>query len=351
VRFVFVLLTFRQDAPAGIEKATAVLREGLRREGHEADILTAADLPSLDIHTPCSDTALRRSIEKAKSLEVDLTDSLESYDVVVWCDALWGLGAWAPPLGNRSVLMVHVVGKEVGDLRTALSRNHHRVVAVSPSVLRVASSRGVEANSWQVVPNGLLPSVVRVPSLVGRERLRPTAPVRLVARLGPEKGVLEFLRAAVQGLDRRVEVVLADAEFEAHPGSQPALREEAAGLTADSERVQLRGALPWKAIPEYLAGAAIAAVPSLAESFGLVALEAMSVGTPVVCYSVDNLPVLVGSAGRTVPRGAGASGLVDEINRMLDSQQAYANASQEGLRISGAYRCEKVAEKFLQAVL
>lgn len=47
-------------------------------------------------------------------------------------------------------------------------------------------------------------------------------------------------------------------------------------------------------------------VPSTRETFGLVALEAMSVGTPVVSYAIDNLPNLIGTGteagGVLVPR-------------------------------------------------
>ncbi len=49
--------------------------------------------------------------------------------------------------------------------------------------------------------------------------------------------------------------------------------------------------LTWKQAPAWLAEAAVVLVPSRAESFGLVALEAMNAGTPVVAYDVGNLPI------------------------------------------------------------
>lgn len=40
-------------------------------------------------------------------------------------------------------------------------------------------------------------------------------------------------------------------------------------------------------------------VPSLKEIFGLVALEAMSAGIPVVAHNVDHLPALIGAGEAT----------------------------------------------------
>jgi len=44
----------------------------------------------------------------------------------------------------------------------------------------------------------------------------------------------------------------------------------------------------------------VAIVPSIAETFGLVALEAMSHGTPVITHDAGTLPRLIGDGGALV---------------------------------------------------
>jgi hypothetical protein len=117
--------------------------------------------------------------------------------VVVYVDALWGLGILAREVRHpaRRVLAVHVVGHDA-DLRTALAAAH-RVTAPSASVLSEGCHRGYRTGTWQVVPNPLLidPGDVS-PGREQREHLRLHSPVRAVARLGAEKGVTGLLAAA-----------------------------------------------------------------------------------------------------------------------------------------------------------
>ena len=114
--------------------------------------------------------------------------------------------------------------------------------------------------------------------------------------------------------------------------------------------VRVRGALQWHEVPAFFAAAAIAVVPSLRESFGLVALEAMSAGTPLVCFGVENLRDLVGPAGIIVAPQAGPSGLVDGMSSMLADPRAYAGASSAGRRRAERHRPDLVARRLLRAL-
>ncbi|HET7699418.1 MAG TPA: glycosyltransferase [Candidatus Limnocylindria bacterium] len=86
--------------------------------------------------------------------------------------------------------------------------------------------------------------------------------------------------------------------------------------------VSFVGSLDQPTLAKYYAAADICAVPSLTESFGLVALEAMACGTPVVGTRVGGLQTLIedGESGLLVPAGD-YQALAEAIARVLTDQR------------------------------
>lgn len=358
----FVLLSYRRDAPAGMERSVAALASGLRQRGHRPLVLTAAadpgdphtlPLPDLRLTLPSDDEDLRRMLRSAPSLEADLAALYLAHgvDLVCYVDALWGLGARAPRHASvRSALMVHVIG-DGPELRAALDREPDAVTVPSATVLRQATAKGYDAARWAVVPNGLLATApAAVPAAVERDRLRRSGPVRLAARLGPEKGIVPFLQTAPAEFDRPVEVALAEAGFEVAPGGQQRLLADCVRVAASHPAITLCGPLRWAQVASFFARAAVAVVPSTAETFGLVALEAASVGTPVVTFAVGNLPDLLGDAAELVPSAQGASGLWRATESLLADRGRYAARSAAGLALGPAHDPAALAEAWLTAV-
>lgn len=72
-----------------------------------------------------------------------------------------------------------------------------------------------------------------------------------------------------------------------------------------AERLHLVGAIPRDLLPLYMDAADVAVVPSLYESFGMVALEALACGVPVVASATGGLQLTVhdGENGYLVPAG------------------------------------------------
>lgn len=358
-----VLLSWRPDEPAGMERSVASLITGLQVLGHEAFVISAApqppDSPAIQLtclpaRFPCDDHTLRAAIDLAgRRMATELTVLLRArnVDVVYYVDALWGLGrapAWDHPA--RHVLGVHVVGHDT-DLAAAL---HHRrpnaIIAPSRSVLAEARAHGHDTADWTVVPNGLLIPGSPVPDRVRRQVLRAHGPVRVLARLGAEKGIDQLLDAA-ELLDRPVDIALAEAGFEPDPGAQARLRKQYVEAARRHPNVALYNSLPWSQVPGWLAEAAVVVVPSQRETFGLVALEALSVGTPVVAYAVGNLPDLIGDAGVLVPPEAGAGGLATATRQLLHDPLRYDQVSTTALLRASPYRPDLIADRWLEAVL
>ena len=149
-----------------------------------------------------------------------------------------------------------------------------RIVLPVSSAL-AAEARRLGAEQVRVVPNG-----IELPLEPGAEHDPPY--VLFAGRLSPEKGIRELVQAA-NGLPL---VVAGDGPLR---GEVP----------------QARGMLRRTELEPLLAGAAVVAVPSLREGFGLAAAEAMAHGKPVVASAVGGLLDLVvdGETGLLVPPG------------------------------------------------
>lgn len=182
------------------------------------------------------------------------------------------------------------------------------VVGVSGAV---AAAVGAHANV-RVVPNGL-------PALApdrgeGRTRLLSATGLAgeaeiivQVGRLEPGKGQLELVEQLplLRRLRPDAQLVLIGPASRPHPSFGAQLEERARTLGV-GDALTLLGARD-DAIA-LMAGADVVAVathpytkPGTGEGFGLVAAEAMAVGTPVVAYAHGGLTEVVGDAGLLVP--------------------------------------------------
>lgn len=358
---VIVLLTYRDDVAGGLEHGVAALAAGLRRLGHRVVIVTAVAgggdghlLGSLRLSLPTTQQELRMRLRSPAPIQAELRSLLRGLeaDLVCYADPVRGLGMVAPTTpGVRSVLMVHA-GNGAEELALARGRSIDVVVATSAAAARDARAAGVEVDDEAVVSWGLLPSLVAVPSQSRRSRLRAAAPVRIVTRLDPDKGIANLLTGVPSGFPRGVEVALACGAVEEHPGEQRATFDAIRRAVRGDRRVRLRRPLGWGQVPGFLAGASVAVVAAGERTFGSVALEAMRVGTPVVGVAAGNLPDLVGPAGVLVSPSPGAAAEVWEAAAsLLDAGggSRHEVRSTAGMARAAGYASDRVAARWLAA--
>lgn len=140
--------------------------------------------------------------------------------------------------------------------------------------------------------------------------LPESAPLLLyVGRLERRKGVEPMIEAFARVAGWFPEATLAMAGFSTDTGpKQQSLlthlqgRLDALGL---SERVRFLGHVPYEQLPAYYAGADICLAPSLYEPFGMIYLEAMACGRPVVGTAAGGAVEILkhGENGLLVPPG------------------------------------------------
>jgi glycosyltransferase involved in cell wall biosynthesis len=132
----------------------------------------------------------------------------------------------------------------------------------------------------------------------------PAAPrLAIVGRLIPIKGHEVLLRALAGARERLPDLTL---EIAGEGPLEPELRATVARLGLDAAVTFLGRVAP---VAPVLERAEIVVVPSFGEGFGMVALEAMERGRPVIASNAGGLPEIVGDgrAGLLVPPGDDAA--------------------------------------------
>jgi glycosyltransferase involved in cell wall biosynthesis len=206
-------------------------------------------------------------------------------------------------------------------------RRAERMIAVSTPIRRRLIERdGVHPDLITIVPNAVV-SASEARSEEPPTGLRERPLVGVVARLQPEKGVSNFLKAAA-----RVAPQFPEAHF-VIAGDGP-LRQELVALAEDlglRDRVHFLG---FRSDASALMGSLdVLVVPSLTEGSPLVTLEAMAAGVPVVASAVGGIPDQVrhGKEGLLVPPGdTGAMG--DAIVALLRDPARARSLGEAGRR-------------------
>jgi glycosyltransferase involved in cell wall biosynthesis len=184
-------------------------------------------------------------------------------------------GAVALTTGKPFVVQLWGTDVELARRAQSLARRvlrRARLVICASNAL-ADSARELGAREVRVIPSG-----VDVPEEVAEEAEPPE--VLFAGRLSPEKGILELMEAA----DGMTLVVAGDGP----------LRDRVPGAL---------GFVPHHALGPLYERAAVVAVPSHREGFGVVCAEAMAYGRPVVAGAVGGLLDLVadGETGLLVP--------------------------------------------------
>lgn len=196
-----------------------------------------------------------------------------------------------------------------------------RVVVPSPSVAEAARCwSNVPAEKLVVVPN----AVDAPQSVSPRTASRPHTVVGFIGRLDPIKRVADLVSAVAMLEDRYELDVWGD-------GPDRGAIEAQAERSQVRSRVRLRG---WSATPQAaLSETDVLVLPSDAEGFGLVLIEAMAYGVPVIATDVPGIRDVVqhGHNGLLVPPRSPAQ-LAQAIRQIATDASLRARLVQNGLR-------------------
>jgi D-inositol-3-phosphate glycosyltransferase len=209
-----------------------------------------------------------------------------------------------------------------------------------------------------VIPPGVNTEHFRpLPSAQARERLGIPAHQKLllfVGRIEPLKGVDNILRALHLIYQARPDL-LDDARLVVIGGDvADSNNYELTRLRQMSEQfglariVEFVGAKEQHQLPYYYAAALAVIMPSDYESFGLVALEAMACGAPVIASQVGGLAFLIqdGKTGFLVPVREPAA-LAERITFLLNNPQFRRSMGQAAAALAQSYGWSAIADRLL----
>ena len=362
------------------------LSRELGRMGVEVDIFTRSQDPTIRRVVPLGDSA--RVIHLAAGPEApmprervhdhldEFVDGVEAWrltrdvdhDLIhahYWLSGVVGLALrerWGVPM----LQMFHTLG----DLKNRVAR---RPADVEPAV-RLAEEARVIASAERLVAASVAERahlvrhagadperIAVVPCGVDTELFTPGDAeaaraalghsgdplILYVGRLAPIKGLETLLDAiallARRGRRVRLVVVGGDAD-EPRDGHEAGLRARI-GALGIGDLVSFAGPQPQETLRTHYVAADVTVLPSHYESFGMVALEAMACGSPVVASRVGGLTTTVrdGVTGFLVAEGD-VNALASRLETLLADPDLRWRLGREGVRWAAQHRWPCVAE-------
>ena len=302
-------------------------------ERHVEGLATELTRAGVQVVVSTSDLQRDRPFARLSPAREDSPFSVRRHRAVRWFPAPHGLGIWAPGMGrdmlggefdvvhahafgyfptwagawtrrirsSRLIITPHTdAGRRTsgsrlyarGVARTTVSRAD-RTVALTNLEAEYLQGLGIDAARIVVIPNGI--DLGEFEQLPNRDATAPGLTVLFVGRIYPEQKGLEPLVRALAAtpptLDVRLRLVGED-----WGGTGP-LRALALQLGV-GHRLTTTGPLSRAGVLNEYAHADLFVLPSLFEPFGIVLLEAMASGVPIIATRVGGIPEVV-EEGRT----------------------------------------------------
>jgi glycosyltransferase-like protein len=332
-----VALVSHSTTPRGGHVHTLGLAEALHRAGRPVHLVALGD-PAAGLYRPtvAPHTVLRGPSRAGTTLEervlaaidllaAGLAERIGEFDVLHAQDCIAARAALRAREATGSSVRVLRTAHHVDDFTTPVLIDCQRRAITEPDRVLVVSEqwRGILREEFgvaaTVVPNGVDARRFPPVPVAARAELREQVGARgalllAVGGIEPRKGSVVAFRALARlaaeadagGTPRPVLAVVGGHSFQDFaPYREAALAElPALGLQAGRDVVEL-GTVTDAQLGAWYAAADVLAYPSLKEGFGLVTIEAMSQGLPVVAsdapvfgeYLTDGVDALLPAAG------------------------------------------------------
>ena len=179
--------------------------------------------------------------------------------------------------------------------------------------------------------------------------------ILFVGRIEPLKGVDTLLQAMaclqLKEAQRPVHLAIIGGDPTASPEQmtvEMARLQKLCEVLGLDQSVVFLGKRDQDKLPYYYSAAEVLVMPSHYESFGMVALEAMACGTPVIASEVGGLAYLVrdGETGFTIPAEE-PDALCEKLTWLLNDSELHQKMSRQAAEYAQDYAWEKIAKQIV----
>ncbi len=243
--------------------------------------------------------------------------------------------------------------------RQVLGRAKRIIVATLAELTQLRFLYRAEARKMTVIPPGVDTShFYPIPADEAKQYigLRPeNRMVLFVGRIEPLKGIDTLIQAMAclgqQGMRRPVHLAIIGGDVDVSPED---MSDEMARLQKLCDELCMGGMVVFlgkrgqDTLPYYYSAAEVVVMPSLYESFGMVALEAMACGTPVIASEVGGLGYLVqnGITGYTIP-DSDPEALCEKLSHLLGNADLRNEMGRSAADYAADYAWHKIASQVI----
>jgi D-inositol-3-phosphate glycosyltransferase len=244
--------------------------------------------------------------------------------------------------GERQVLrrvdrVVVATIAELTQLRFLYKANAKKLVVIPP---------GVDVSHFYPIPADEARAYI---GLKPEDRM-----ILFVGRIEPLKGVdtlLEAMSCLQMKESRPVHLAIIGGDPAASPedmNAEMARLKNLCEVLGLDQSVVFLGVRDQDKLSYYYSAAEVVVMPSHYESFGMVALEAMACGTPVIASEVGGLGYLVrdGETGFTIPDQE-PEALCEKLSWLLNDKELHATMSKRAVEYAQDYAWEKIAKQIV----
>jgi len=224
-------------------------------------------------------------------------------------------------------------------------KNSLKLIAVSNTVKNELLELGAKPEQIEIMPNTInLKNYYRAsPKAIKQLRARfATNPnnrlIFAIGRLLPIKGFQYLIRAVTLLKDKNVKLLIA---------GEGGYRQTLEQLSKDLEitnQVTFLGKIPKEKVKIFYSSTNVTVVPSLYDAFGLVILEAMACGSPMVCTNVCDFPLIAGGAA-VYAKPQNPEDLAEKIQDVLNHPEKTKEMAEHGLKKVKNYAWQPYIEK------